>query len=311
MEFAFMTEPQAGGSYDELSGLARWAESAGFDAFARSDHYLNDGTSEPVTDALTSLAALARDTESIRLTVLVSPIGFRHPGTLAKTATTIDEVSRGRFELGVGTGWMESEHREFGLPFPPWSERFARLEETFQYLRSAFGRTGGGFEGDHYRLADIDVFPSPTGRLPLVVGGNGPRRTPTLAGRYGDELNMFSRPLEEVTARRDVMRAAAADAGRDPDGILLSLVGYPIIGEDRADYRDRLTHHAARAGRPVDEHEQLLASRNTLMGTVDEVKTQQQQLAEAGVGRYYIQVYAALRDIDTEDAGRALRILKE
>ena len=110
MEFGLMVEPQVGGTYEDLLEIARAAEQAGFDSIARSDHYLAGEKSVPATDALTSIGGLARETESIKLTVLVTPLTFRHPGVIAKTATTLDEMSGGRFELGVGTGWMESEH---------------------------------------------------------------------------------------------------------------------------------------------------------------------------------------------------------
>ena len=128
MEFGLMVEPQMGGTYEELLTLARAAESAGFTAFARSDHYLAGENSVAATDALTTMAGLARDTDTIKLTVLVTPLTFRHPGVIAKTGATLDEMSGGRFELGVGTGWMESEHRVFGIALPEMRARF-RSEE--------------------------------------------------------------------------------------------------------------------------------------------------------------------------------------
>ena len=311
MEFAFMTEPQVGGSYARLLELALWAESVGFDAFSRSDHYMDGQNSASATDALTTLAGLSRDTSTIRLNVLVSPLTFRHPGNLAKSAATIDEISGGRLELGVGTGWMESEHDAFGFDFPSLKDRFSRLEESVAYLRAAFGRAAGGFDGKHYRLADIDVLPAPTGRLPLIIGGGGPKRTPTIAGKYGDELNMFSKPLDQLVSRRDVMRAAAIGAGRDPDTIKLSLIGFPIIGDDEADYRDRLEARAAATDRDAEAYETFLIGRGMLHGTVDRVRSQFDALRQAGVGRYYIQAYAHLDDIDTDEVGRVLRLLKD
>lgn len=310
MEFAFMTEPQTGGTYAELLDLARWAEGQGFDVFARSDHYQDGDDSAPATDAFATLAGLARDTTTIRLNVLVSPLTFRHPGNIAKVAATIDEMSGGRLELGVGTGWMESEHEVFGFHFPAWKERFERLEEAMAYLRAAFGRSSGGFSGKYYTLSDVPILPAPTGDLPLIIGGGGPRKTPTLAGRYGDELNMFSRSIEELVARRDVMRDAAREAGRDPDAIKLTLVGYPIIGDDETEYRERLGARAAARGREVDEFEAFLESRGMLAGPADRVREQLDAFAAAGVGRYYVQVYAPLRDIDREDAARVLRLLR-
>jgi F420-dependent oxidoreductase-like protein len=311
MEFAFMTEPQAGGTYARLLDLALWAERAGFDAFARSDHYMDGASSVPATDALTSLAGLGRDTSTIKLTVLVTPLTFRHPGGIAKTAATVDEMSAGRLELGVGTGWMESEHEAFGFHFPPWTERFTRLEETLAYLHGAFGRSSGGFAGEHYQLADVAVLPGPTGRLPIIIGGGGPKKTPTLAGRYGDELNMFSRPIDELVARKAVMQTAAREAGRDPDAIKLSLVGYPIIGDDDADYRERLAERAASRDRDPNEYEAFLKERGLLHGVVDEVREQLAALERAGVGRFYVQVYAPLDDIDTDEVGRVLTLLRD
>ena len=311
MEFAFMTEPQAGGSYDELVALARWAEAQGFDAFVRSDHYMDGTRSAEATDALTTLAGLARDTSDIKLTVLVAPVAFRHPGNMAKAAATVDQMSGGRLEFGVGTGWMESEHEVFGLHFPSWKERFDRLEEALAYLRAAFGRSDGGFDGEYYELADVDVLPAPTGPLPLIVGGGGPKRTPTLAGTYGDELNMFSRALDEFVARRDVMRAAATAAGRDPDAITLSLVGYPVVGDDRADYRERLAARAAGRGTDPDELEAFFVERGMLHGTTDEVRSQLADFETAGVSRYYIQVYAPLAEIDTDDVLRVYTVLRD
>ena len=312
MEFALMTEPQVGGTYERLLELAIWAEQVGFDSFTRSDHYLNgDGSSAPATDALTTLAGLGRDTTSIKLTVLVAPLTFRHPGNLAKVAATINQMSGGRLELGVGTGWMESEHEVFGFHFPLLIERFGWLEETLGFLRAAFGRSNGGYQGEHYQLADIDVLPRPEGRLPLIVRGGGPQKTPMLAGKFGDELNMFTRPEVELIARRDVMRSAAREAGRDPEAIKLSLVGYPIIGDDAADYRGRLEARAASRDREPDEFKAFLSERGHLHGTVDQVRSQLAALEAAGVGRFYVQVFAPLDDIDTDDVGRVLELLKD
>ena len=119
MQFFLMTEPQLGGGYDQLSWAARYAEDAGLTGFARSDHYYwRAGEPKAATEALTSLGGLARDTSRIRLAVLVSPITFRHPSNLAKSAATLDQMSSGRFDLGLGTGWMEQEHETFGIDFP-------------------------------------------------------------------------------------------------------------------------------------------------------------------------------------------------
>lgn len=311
MQFSFMTEPQAGGTYDDLLRLARWAESVGFDSFARSDHYLNMDESVPATDALTTLAGLGRDTETIKLTVLVTPLTFRHPAVLAKTAATVDQMSEGRLELGVGTGWMEPEHERFGIELPDLWERFSRLYETLAYLRSCFGSDNNGFAGRHYNLEPIDVLPKATGDLPIIVGGGGRRKTPAIAGRFADEYNMSTTDTESFEARRRVMSKAAIDAGRDPEAIRISLVGYPVMGDDQADYRDRLAAHAASSGMETGEYEAMLESRNLPHGTADQVAEQFAAYAGNGVDRYYLQVYAPLDEIDTADVERVFNAVKD
>lgn len=310
MQFGFMTEPQAGGTYDELLGLARWAEGAGLDVFARSDHWLQPGFDDPhATDALTTLAGLARDTERIRLCVLVSPLTFRHPAVIAKTAATIDEMSGGRLILGVGTGWQQHEHDVFGLELHEMGERFERLTETLGYLWAAFGRSEGGFSGRHYSLADTAIVPRPTGPLPIVVGGTGPKRTPALAGRYADEYNMIVMPQEELRSRIEVMRASAADHGRDPDDVLVSLMGPALVAADEAAYRAVLEARAAERDMSAEDYEQRLASRGVPIGTPERAREALASLEAAGVGRYYAQVFAPLGDIDTAEVEATFRHL--
>jgi F420-dependent oxidoreductase-like protein len=311
MQFSFMTEPQAGGTYDDLVRLARWAESIGFDSFARSDHYLNMDESVPATDALTTLAGLGRDTSTIKLTVLVTPLTFRHPAVLAKTAATVDQMSAGRLELGVGTGWMEPEHERFGIGLPDLWERFSRLYETLAYLRSCFGSASSGFSGRHYNLEPMDVLPKPTGDLPLIVGGSGPKKTPSIAGRFADEYNMFTTDTESLRARLRVMSSAAVDAGRDPEAIRISFVGYPVMGDDQADYRDRLAARSAARGMETGEYEAMLVARNLPHGTAEQVAEQFAAYARNGVDRYYLQVYAPLTEIDTDDVERVFNVVKD
>ena len=215
MDLGLMVEPQVGGTYQRLLELARWSEAQGLTAFARSDHYLNGSESAHATDALTSLAGLARETERIELVSLVSPLTFRHPAVMAKSAATIDEMSGGRFALGIGTGWMEDEHEAFGIELYSLRERFSRLFETLSYVRAAFSGTEG-YNGRHYDLASgIDVLPRPL-NVPIVIGGQGMQKTPALAGRFADEYNMFATDTETIETRLEVMRCGGgrSQAGR-------------------------------------------------------------------------------------------------
>jgi alkanesulfonate monooxygenase SsuD/methylene tetrahydromethanopterin reductase-like flavin-dependent oxidoreductase (luciferase family) len=301
MEFALMTEPQAGGTYAEILAAARWAEARGLTAFARSDHYLNRTTAPPATDAFATLAGLARETERIRLTVLVSPISFRHPAVIAKTAATIDEMSGGRLELGVGTGWMQEEHDAFGLHlWPSQRERFERLFDALAYLRAAFDPGNPGSSGRHYSLAEIDVLPKPR-NLPIIVGGSGRKKTPALAGRFADEYNFFVTPPEDAAARIAVMRDAAAEVGRDPDSIRVSMMGPVLAGPDETTYRERLRAIAAKRDRTPEEHEEILGRNSIPHGTPEQVRETIDRLAGAGIGRYYVQVYAPMGDLDFDE----------
>lgn len=283
-----MTEPQLGGTYEDLLAAARWCERNGLVSLARSDHY-HWSHEDPVdaTDAFATLAGLARETKTLRLCVLVTPITFRHPAVIAKNAATIDQMSGGRLDLGVGTGWNEHEHVAFGMPFFERSERFDRLVETMGYLKAAFAPGRNTFAGEHYQL-DANVTPNPTG-LNLIVGGSGPRRTPTMAGNYADEYNTFIGSPEKLAPRLEVVRAAAARAGRDPAAIRVSMMGPILTGTDAAEYRDAVQRAAAERGVTIEELESRLDEHGMPHGTPDRVGEAFAELEKAGVQRIYLQ----------------------
>ena len=213
MEFALQT---VGNTYVEYLNAARWAESKGLAAFAVPDHYIygidDEALSRPAYDAFSIMAGLARETDSIELVILVSPITFRHPAVLVKNTATIQEMAGGRFKLGVGTGWLEQEHTRFGIEFPDTKERFARTEEALAYLRAAFSKPPVDFSGDYYTLDAFDMQPRP--ELRLVVGGTGAVKTPRLAGTYADELNAYPAMPDEYGAK--IARAREACRVRRP-----------------------------------------------------------------------------------------------
>jgi alkanesulfonate monooxygenase SsuD/methylene tetrahydromethanopterin reductase-like flavin-dependent oxidoreductase (luciferase family) len=311
MQFGLMTEPQLGMTYATQVDLATWAEQAGLDAFARSDHYSFADVAAPhATDAFAALAGLARDTERIDLVVLVSPITFRHPAVIAKMAATIDEMSAGRLRLGLGTGWMELEHANFGLEFFDQNERFERLEESLAYIHHAFGRRPGPYQGKYYKLDETEVHPRPTGALPIIIGGQGPVRTPRLAGTYGDEFNFVPQPADESASRIAAARAAAAKAGRDPEALLISAMTAVIAGTDQDSFKETLGRiaDADPFGRSATELEASYRKRGRPVGTTDEVQSTLAEYAALGFDRVYVQhfgpyeldllddIFAALRD---------------
>jgi alkanesulfonate monooxygenase SsuD/methylene tetrahydromethanopterin reductase-like flavin-dependent oxidoreductase (luciferase family) len=309
MQWALMTEPHLGDDVRHPARMARFADTAGLDAFARSDHYFTSRIEEPnATDAFATLAGLARDTKRVELVVLVSPITFRHPAVIAKTAATIDEMSGGRLSLGVGTGWMEAEHKKFGLPFPELGERFDRLEETLAYLHHAFGRRAGGFSGRHYALENDEVFPKPK-RLRLIVGGSGEHRTPRLAGTYADEYNFFLDTKDDLADRMARVRAAAEVAGRDPGAVTFSVMTQAITGESQAEFERNLALVAEAdpfraSAAELEEHHR---KRRYPIGTGPEVRQRIAELEALGVERIYIQHFGPYEEGILEDTFGVLR----
>ena len=310
MEFGLFVEPQLGGSYRRLVDLAQWAEGIGLDAFARSDHYLHGETSAHATDAMVSLAGVAAETDSVRLVTLVSPITFRHPGVMAKAATTLDEISGGRFTLGVGTGWMESEHEAFGMDLPPLGERFDRFSEALAYIRAVFDG-GGTADGEYYSLNAPSVQPTASDGLKIVVGGSGPKKTPTLAGQFADEYNMFVTDADTLAHRVSVMRAAARDAGRNPDDILVSVAGPGWVYQDEAAHRDALADKGEAKDMSGEEYGAFLDERNVPHGTVETAGAVISRLADVGVGRYYVQEFAALEAVDLDRMALVFEALRK
>ncbi|MGH8911387.1 MAG: LLM class flavin-dependent oxidoreductase, partial [Acidimicrobiia bacterium] len=290
--------------YADTLELAHWAEGQKLAAFTVADHYLASARSSYALDQLTVMAAIAAETESIELASLVSPITFRHPAVMLKTAVTIDEISGGRFTLGVGAGWMKGEHERFGFEFPPIGERFDRLAEALAYLRAGLDGDEAGFEGSHYRLAPGPAA-QPTGaNLRLMVGGSGPKRTPDLAGKFADEFNLT--PAEEPFGLRiERARQAAAAAGRDPDALLISTAFPVVVGADEAEIAERIGAVAKRRGVEASEIRSRWSGVGIPIGTADQYRSRLAEMEEEGIRRVYFQV--AFDPI--EDVRRAMTLL--
>jgi F420-dependent oxidoreductase-like protein len=296
MELRIFTEPQQGATYDDLLAVARTAEELGFGAFFRSDHYLKMGDVSGLpgpTDAWTTLAGLARDTSTIRLGTMVTAGTFRLPGPLAISVATVDAMSGGRVELGLGAGWFDEEHRNYGIPFPPLGERFERLEEQFAIISGLWDTPDGetfSFDGAHYQLSDSPALPKPVQRPhpPLIVGGAGPTRTPRLAATYADEYNVPFHGVDDTAAAFERVRSACKDAGRDPDALTYSVAQVLCVGSDE----DEVARRAAAIGREPDE-----LRRNGVAGTPDEAVAKIAQYVAIGATRVYLQVLD-LADLD-------------
>src|SRR5215813_155960 len=230
MQLRIFTEPQEGADYATLLSVAQATERLGFDAFFRSDHYLTmTGSGLPgPTDAWITLAALARETSRIRLGTLMSPVTFRLPGPLAVTVAQVDQMSGGRAELGLGTGWFDAEHTAYGIPFPPLGERFARLEEQLEILTGLWRTPIGerfSFAGTHYQLQDSPGLPKPEQRPgpPIILGGAGARRTPQLAARFASEYNVPFHSVRDSAAAFARVREACEASGRAASSLTYSV----------------------------------------------------------------------------------------
>jgi F420-dependent oxidoreductase-like protein len=298
VQLRIFTEPQMGATYDDLLAVARRTEETGFDAFFRSDHYLTmggDGLPGP-TDAWLTLAGLARDTSRIRLGTLMTAGTFRLPGPLAISVAQVDQMSGGRVELGIGSGWFEKEHAAYGIPFPSLGERFDRYEEQLAIISGLWSTPPGktfDFTGQHYRVADSPALPKPVqaGGIPILVGGGGKKRTPRLAARYAAEFNVPFMSAENNARLFAGVREACDEAGRDPSSLVYSSALVLCVGKDEAE----LARRAAAIGRDVDE---LRA--HGVAGTPAEAVDILGRYAEAGAERVYLQVLD-LSDLDHLD----------
>ena len=302
VDLRIFTEPQQGATYDTLLAVARKAEELGFDAFFRSDHYINfdgDGLPGP-TDAWVTLAGLARDTSRIRLGTLVSPVTFRYPGQLAIEVAQVDHMSNGRVELGLGAGWNDVEHRANSIPFPPTGERFEMLEDQLAIVTGMWkSPVGTPFDhsGKQQSVEGSPGLPKPvqhderSGGVPIVMGGWGAKRTPRLAAQYAAEYNLPFSPAQNVADQFDKVRAACEKADRDPATITLSCAVVACCGENEAAFERR----AKAIGQ---DPAQLRA--NQLGGTSAEVADRAKEYEAAGAERLYLQVLD-LQDLEHLD----------
>lgn len=295
MSFRLFIEPQLqGATYAQQLATAQVAEALGFEGFFRSDHYLAcdvaDVRPNP-SDAWLTLAGIARETRSIRLGTLMSAATMRLPGPLTIQLAQLDEMSGGRVELGLGTGWYEGEHRAYGVPFP--RRRFDLFEEQLQIVTGLWRTPENGtfdFAGDYYQL---ESAPSLQGtvhqsRLPLIIGGTGPRRTPTLAAKYADEFNIGTVRPAQAKAHFDLVRAACAQRGRAETELTYSAALVVCCGLSDAEVATR----ARRMGRGLAE-----IRATSLAGSPAEVVDKIGHYIEAGVQRLYFK-FLDVTDLD-------------
>jgi alkanesulfonate monooxygenase SsuD/methylene tetrahydromethanopterin reductase-like flavin-dependent oxidoreductase (luciferase family) len=272
-----MVEGQEGVTWEQWLELALAAEAAGLDGLFRSDHYRSIVRGEPAgaLDAWATLAAIAARTERIRLGTMVSPVTFRPASVLAKNAVTVDHVSRGRVELGIGAGWYEAEHRSYGFPFGGQRERLDELDRQLEEITRQW-------------VEAEDVWPRPLQqpRPPIIVGGKAKPRTVAAAVRYADEYNTTFPTVEEARERARIVSDAATAAGRAP--LRFSMMTGCVVGRDDAEVRERLAAWRTLTGN---------GDGPPLRGTVDEVASQLRDYEAVGVERAMLQ-HLVHEDVD-------------
>jgi len=242
MRVVMMIEGQEGVSWPQWAALAEAAEAARLDGLFRSDHYtMIHGFPGGALDAWTTLAALAPITRTLRLGTLVSPATFRHPSLIARVVASVDHVSGGRVELGLGAGWYELEHRQNGFAFPPLGERMRLLAEQAEIIMRSWREEAFDHQGPAFTLKGQNLLPKPLQRPnpPLILGGRAGPKSVALAAKYASEYNAFSGTPDDAARSRTLLDAACVAVGRDPQTLAQSTMIVPILGENDRDAHAR------------------------------------------------------------------------
>jgi F420-dependent oxidoreductase-like protein len=299
MDIRVLVEPQQGATYAQVLAFAQASERMGIDGFFVSDHLLkisDESGSLGRTDAWTTLAGLARETRTIRLGSLVTPVTFRPPGLLAVVVAEVHEMSGGRVELGMGLGWYEAEHQALGLDFPSVAERLKRLEEQLHVITGLWDASDErpfSFDGRHYTLEASGGLSKTFGgpRPPIILGGRGGTRILRLAAQFGDEVNVVGGTPGRLEIVRSRCRVACRHALRDPKSLSFSVMLTGCVGSTEAEF--------LRRARAIDRGSDELRQR-ALAGSLDEATAKLRAFARVGVHRVYLQILD-LTDLDHLD----------
>jgi F420-dependent oxidoreductase-like protein len=299
MRVGIMIEGQEGLTWERWWRLAQTAEDLGYESLCRSDHLTGLGgeSKRPSLETWVSLTALATRTRRIRFGPMVSPLTFYHPAILAKMAAAIDTLAGGRFDLGIGAGWNEHEHRTFGIPFPPLKERMDRLECGARHIRALEAPEPVTLDQPYYPLTKAESYPRPPkGRLRVVIGGRGEKRTLRIVAEVADEWNVTRLDVEGYRAKRQVLAEHCRAVQRDPETIARSLMIPLAIGRDAAEVARRVAN--ARAIFPaLPDGEVAWRAAGFLAGSPAQVVEDLKRWDGAGMQRVLLQM------LDQEDIG--------
>jgi len=300
LDVGLMIEGQLGVTWQRWQRIAETVEKAGYAGLYRSDHFTDAaGPHLEALELMTSLTCLAMTTRNLAFGAVVSPVSFRDPRILAWQAAAIDQIAPGRLRLGLGAGWNEREHREFGFDLLDVDGRFQRFREAIEVVTRLLHQQGPvSFSGEFYQLDGAELMPNPVrqGRIPIVIGGNGPRRTLPLAAQYADEWNGVYLTPDQFRERNRLLDDLAREAGRQPESIKRTLMTRVIFGRDEEQVAQRLE------GENADE----LRASGQVVGTADQIASQLREWEAAGVQGIRLQWVDDLDDLaGIEALGRA------
>jgi F420-dependent oxidoreductase-like protein len=272
--------------FEAVVAQAQAAEAAGFHRLHVMDHLYQLAPTgrphDPMLESYTTLAALSQRTEQLELAALVSGAPYRNPALLAKIVTALDHVSGGRAQLGIGAGWYQMEHEAFGFPFHGAGTRLDRLGEALEILTSMLRPPARpfSFTGDHYQVSDVVNSPLPTRRIPIIVGGDGEKRTLRLAAQFADESNLLC-PADDIPRKLAALENHCRAVGRDRTDVRVTHLTRVIVGEDDRDAEQTFAEAARAAG--MSEDVQTGARRFLVIGGPDAVGRELQSRVDAGL----------------------------
>lgn len=273
MRFSFWPNPSQ--SYTDVLELCQHAEATGWDGIWYADHFMPNAedTSAPWPEAWTTLSAIGARTERVRIGTLVSGNTYRHPAVLAKMAATLDHITNGRVVLGLGSGWQENEHTQYGLPFYTVNERLRRLDEACQVIQMLYNNAKSDFDGEFYQLQSASLEPKPVQQpLPLLIGGGGEKVTLKITARYANEWNVWGDPAV-LRHKMAILDEHCAAIGRDPAEIQRSAVALLFMSDDNAF---------------LENMRNTTMAQPSIIGTPTEVRDVIAQYEEAGVNEIIV-----------------------
>lgn len=287
MRIGLMVEGQAGLTWERWIHILNIAEELGIPSVFRSDHYYI-GSQQSSIDAYLSFVIAARETSAIRFGPLVTPITFRSPVDIGRMAAQINQLSNGRFLLGLGAGWYQPEHDAYGIDFPAVRERFDRLEEGINLIKSLWGPGPASYKGDYYSLDEVDCLPKPVNGVdtPILIGGTGEKRTLPMTAKYAAEWNCVNLPVKAFGQKVALLERLCEENDRDPATLSYSMMCFGLVASDQ-NMLDRITNFHMRmngaTGSPAKYRETVGSKHGFIVGLTNEVVDKLGEYAELGL----------------------------